>query len=373
MIPIIAIFLATCFLAYANGANDNFKGVATLFGSGTISYRKALWWATFTTVAGSLCSIFVAQLLIERFSGKGLLPDEVVGAPEFMVAVAAGAGITVILAVARGFPISTTHALTGALLGAGLMAAGQAVNFNVLGGKVFLPLLVSPLIALMLGGSLYCLFRRIRLLTGFTKEWCLCIGDEEKILPISEDGLSMSFANPAAPAVAIGSTQNCSLRYRGKFLGIRLQNIVDSLHVASGGLVCFARGLNDTPKIVALLLAANALNLELSLLAVAAAMAAGGLIHARRIADTMGRRITSMSHGQGFSANLVTAFLVIFASRWGVPVSTTHVSVGSLFGIGLLTGNGDKSVMSGIVLAWILTLPAAALFSGACYWLIGVI
>ena len=78
-----------------------------------------------------------------------------------------------------------------------------------------------------------------------------------------------------------------------------------------------------------------------------------------------------MDHDQGFAANLITAFLVLFASKWGVPVSTTHVSVGTLFGIGLVSGNGDRSVMSGILLSWFLTLPVAAAIAAFCYWLIG--
>ena len=73
----ILLFLATCFLAYSNGANDNFKGVASLFGSRTCSYRTAISWATITTFAGSITSIFLAQALLKKFSGKGLVPDAI--------------------------------------------------------------------------------------------------------------------------------------------------------------------------------------------------------------------------------------------------------------------------------------------------------
>ena len=69
------LFLATCFLAYSNGANDNFKGVASLFGSRTCSYRTAISWATITTFAGSIVSIFLAQALLKKFSGKAIVPD----------------------------------------------------------------------------------------------------------------------------------------------------------------------------------------------------------------------------------------------------------------------------------------------------------
>src|SRR3989449_5560579 len=127
------LFLAVVFVAYSNGANDNFKGVASLFGSRTTSYRTAISWATITTFAGSLAAIFLAQGLLKKFSGKGLVPDSFTASPEFLLAVAIGAGATVIIATLTGFPISTTHGLTGALLGAGLVATAGQVNLSVLG------------------------------------------------------------------------------------------------------------------------------------------------------------------------------------------------------------------------------------------------
>jgi PiT family inorganic phosphate transporter len=76
-----------------------------------------------------------------------------------------------------------------------------------------------------------------------------------------------------------------------------------------------------------------------------------------------------MNHGQGFTANLTTAILVVLASLHGLPVSTTHVSVGSLFGIGLTTGKANPRVMRAIVFSWLITLPCAAVIAGAVYWL----
>lgn len=75
----ILLLIAVAFLAYSNGANDNFKGVASLFGSRTTTYRTAITWATLATFAGSVCSIFLAQSLLKKFSGKGLVPDALVG------------------------------------------------------------------------------------------------------------------------------------------------------------------------------------------------------------------------------------------------------------------------------------------------------
>jgi len=94
---LLLLFLATLFLAYSNGANDNFKGVATLLGSKTADYKLALGIATGATFAGSVCSIFLAKTLVKTFSGKGLVPDTLTVSPEFLIAVAVGAGLTVIL------------------------------------------------------------------------------------------------------------------------------------------------------------------------------------------------------------------------------------------------------------------------------------
>src|SRR2546426_2688924 len=98
LLVIIFLAMVTGFLAYSNGANDNFKGVASLYGSRTTNYRAALGWATITTFAGSIASIFLAQSLLKKFSGKGLVPDALVGSEYFLLAVVIGAALTVILA-----------------------------------------------------------------------------------------------------------------------------------------------------------------------------------------------------------------------------------------------------------------------------------
>lgn len=365
---IVVLFFATCFLAYANGANDNFKGVATLFGSGTTSYHQAIVWATTATFAGSVCSIFLADTLVHNFSGKGLVPDSVAGSPEFLMAVALGAGATVLLAAVKGFPVSTTHGLIGALVGGGLMAVGGEVNISLLGNKFFLPLLASPLIAAVLGVFCYLVFHKLRIQMGLAKEWCLCVGESEQRVPIPQPASVFSRAASAPLSISLNSVENCRVRYCGQIIGVSTQQLLDMAHFASAGIVSFARGLNDTPKIMALLISAQALGVEQGMLAVGLGMAMGGLLNARRVAKTMSMRITRINHGQGFTANLVTGILVIFASRFGLPVSTTHVSVGTLFGIGMITRQANLSVVMEIILSWVLTLPIAAILSAGVYW-----
>ena len=367
----LLLFLATCFLAYSNGANDNFKGVASLFGSRTTSYRTAIGWATVTTFAGSVCSIFFAQALLKAFSGKGLVPDHIVSSAYFLLAVALGAGITVIAATVLGFPVSTTHALTGAIVGGGLIASGADVNFRSLGSGFVLPLLLSPLLATILAASLYVLFRFLRIRFGISKEWCICVGEVERLVPIPQTASALAIHTTAVPAleVTIGETAECTERYAGRFMGLESQRVMDGLHFLSAGVVSFARGLNDTPKIAAMLLAIRALDIRLGIGALALAMALGGLLNAAKVAETMSVKITSMNHGQGFAANLATGVLVLLASVYGLPVSTTHVSVGALAGIGLTRGEANTRVLRGIVLSWLLTLPCAALSAAFLWWL----
>ena len=300
------LFIAACCLAFTNGANDNFKGVASLYGSATANFRTALAWGTVTTFAGSLAAIFLAGGLMKKFSGKGLVPEPLTQSPAFLLAVALGAALTVLLATRLGFPISTTHALTGALVGAGLSGGDHTVYFDALGTGFVQPLLLSPLIAVAAGALAH-------------------------------------FALKAAHGEPDHRTRT-----------------LDALHFLSGGAVGFARGLNDTPKIAAMLLVAKALDIRWGLLAVAITMAVGGLLNARRVAETMAKKITGMNPGQGFAANIATAALVTTANWNGLPVSTTHVSVGALVGIGIVTRKAHWKAVGGIALSWLITLPCAA-------------
>ncbi|PJC60465.1 MAG: inorganic phosphate transporter [Ignavibacteria bacterium CG_4_9_14_0_2_um_filter_37_13] len=368
---LMLLFLAAIFLAYSNGANDNFKGVATLFGSGTTDYKKAVMWATITTFLGSVTAIFLAGTLVKNFSGKGLIPDELIQTPAFAVSIAFGAASTVFLASKIGMPISTTHGLVGALLGSGLVAVGIAFNFSKLGNTFLMPLIVSPVIALATSAVVYVLFRKIRISLGVTKETCFCVVDEcNTASPAFFNSEAVVLDAEVHKKIVVGTNQECITKYNGTIFGIGAQTILDYAHYISSGVVSFARGLNDTPKIVGLLLVINAIDIKYGMITVAIAMAIGGLLNARKVGETVSKKITPMDHGQGFTANLITGLLVTTASLHGLPVSTTHVSVGSIFGIGTVTKKANIKVVSNILMSWLLTLPIAALFSAAIYWLL---
>jgi len=360
----ILLFLAACFLAYSNGANDNFKGVATLFGSGTTNYKKAIGWATITTALGSISAIFLAEELVKNFSGKGLVPNELLLLPTFAIAIALGAAITVFIATKIGMPISTTHSLVGALFGSGVMAVGNTFNFEKLGNAFLMPLIVSPFMAAVGSFILYIIFKFLRKSFNINKE-------SEVEIYTTPDVARMQMNTAAVLGDNSSTYKNTTIEvYTGKLLGFSAQKSLDTLHYISSGIVSFARGLNDTPKIVGLLLIINSLDIKWSMLAVAITMAIGGLLNAKKVGITMSQKITPMNSGQGFTANLVTGLLVTTASIHGMPVSTTHVSIGSIFGIGTVTKKADYKMIAKIILSWALTLPIAALISAFIYFLL---
>ena len=375
---ILALLLfAVLFLAWSNGANDNFKGVATLYGSRTAGYRQALLWATGTTVAGSLVSVALASGLATVFSGKGLIQDSLID-PRLLVAVGAGGAITVLLATLLGMPTSTTHALTGALVGAGLAAAGTSgIAWSLLATRFAQPLLLSPLLAIVGAALAYRILRWGRLKAGIDRLTCICIGaGAREVVPIGSAAASAALSESPGLGVEVGRLPDCVERYSGRVLGLDAQGLVDFVHYLSGGAVCFARAVNDTPKIAALLLAAigtqGAPLSTAALAAVALAMALGGWIQSRKVAETMSRGITDLNPGQGLTSNLTTAALVLGASRLGLPVSTTHVSCGSIAGIGLATGKANLSTLTKILLTWATTLPFGLALGALFYWLLGL-
>lgn len=361
-ILVVCIVLA---LAFANGANDNFKGVATLYGSRTATYRTALSWATVTTAAGGLLAPFIAAGLIKVFKAKGLVPDAIAASPDFIAAAALAAAATVAIATRVGLPVSTTHALTGGLAGAGAAASWQQLNLAVLGKSFLMPLIAGPFVGITIAFCASFVLRRVVAGLGISSQSCVCVGEQwvPVVSPQGEAAMSMRLVS------LVGEAPACVKRYDGVVLGIAAQSIVDRLHFLSAGAVSFARGINDTPKILALALAtgllANSTLLFVSL--VAGAMAVGGLVGSRRIAETTAHKVSSIESGPGLVANMTAAGLVIVGSLYKLPLSTTHVTMGGIVGAGLGRKSVDWRVFSTIVLAWVTTLPIGVVMGTILY------
>ncbi len=348
-------------LAYANGANDNIKAFATVYGSGVLSYRRALAFATGSQVAGSAMSILVAGALIEAFGGKGFLPDEAIASYGFLVAVGMGAVVAVGIATRLGIPISTTHSLVGGLAGAGLAFAPAEISWTTLGAVFALPLMLSPGLAMVLVAALYPITRRLRKVWGIEATTHVVATPKVGLAAMRVDGTAAAIQQGIL--IGLEDSETARSSDSSNVFDADAQRVADVLHLGSAMSLGFARGLNDTPKILGVLLAANVVggfNMTVTLVLVAAAMALGGLMHSRRLVHTLGCKITSINHGQGLLANAVSSSLVILASLAGMPVSTTHVSSGAIFGIGVWTGDADWGLVRTILVAWVVTLPVAA-------------
>ncbi len=371
------VLTAALLLAFVNGANDNFKGVATLYGSGALSYRRSLALATLSTLLGALLSLALASALIHAFSGKGIVPTELLDAP-LLASIALSAAATVLLATRFGFPVSTTHALVGGIAGAGLVAAGGALEFLALARAFVLPLLVGPMLAVALAYGGLRLARRTAKALGLESSACVCIAQIQVALacPIhsldstAPAGASLLSAYGNFPTVRfdVGTEAGCRDESADRVVAVSVESALTLGHLLSAGLVGFARGLNDTPKIVGLLVGIGIVSTMQGTIAVALMMAIGGLLAARRVAETLSNKITPLTPSQGLVGNLATSALVVGASRFGLPVSTTHVSTGAIFGIGGGEGRLDRRTVGQILAAWIVTLPLAAGIAAALMW-----
>lgn len=374
---LVILTLGTLWLAWSNGANDNFKGVATLYGSRTLSFKASLIWTSMATVSGSIVSVLLAHGLVKTFSGHGVIAAGSL-TDSSLAAVGLSAAATVSLATMLGMPTSTTHALTGALVGAALMADPSGINASALLQKFAQPLLLSPLLAVAITAVFYIALHRVRLETGITSRSCICVGNAPPV-PVA---VSIGPEEPTGSVgtahleISTGTVNACVDRYQGQVVGIEAQAAVNAMHYLSAGAVCFARAVNDTPKIAAILLSAGesgkGVGQHWVLRMVTVAVVLGGLLQSRRVAETMSRRITELNTGQGLAANLVTAILVLGASRFGLPVSTTHVSCGAIFGISAVNGKRDWRTITQILAAWATTLPMGLVLGAALYGLIRV-
>lgn len=368
----IALVAAALLVAFVNGANDNMKGVATLYGSGVLSYPRALALATVSTAAGSLASLVLAQGLVHVFSAKGIVPDALVDT-RLMTAVAMAAALTVLLATRLGFPVSTTHALVGGIAGAGIVAAGSQLDVRALAGSVVVPLVAGPLAGVVLAGIGVRAGSRVLGRIAAADVECVCVDVEPLAVgataPCGAPVVAMA-ADSSRLAVTVGRSEDCARHDAGTVARVRSGSVVDGAHLLSASLVGFARGVNDTPKILGLLVGAAVVAPTTGAIGITLAMVLGGLLAARRVAETMARKITTMTPAEGLVANLSTSLLVIGASRFGMPVSTTHVSTGGIVGIGQATGTVRWGTTLEVLAAWLTTLPLAALLGAGTMWLL---
>jgi len=349
--------------------------VATLVGFGAAKPFSALCYATAATAVGGIVSFWLAGGLLASF-GTGLFAKGTTLDPRFFVAVLLGACGWVLLATRTGMPVSTTHAIIGALPGAGLVAFGTTrMEWSFLGAKFATPLAVSPILSLVI---VYMVCWPVLFVLGRLAGRCVCVIEQpiavESPHPAAVGGAAVARVTATLPAVVVGDEQTCPTA-ADRVAAATTSGVANVTHWLSAGLTSFARGWNDTPKIAALsllALASVAHGTALGFAIVTIAMAAGGVFAGRKVLETLAKKLTPLPLAESLTASLVTAALVMVASKIALPVSTTHVATGSIIGAGLK--NNPSQVKWGkvgeIVLSWIITLPGAAIVAAAARWML---
>jgi inorganic phosphate transporter, PiT family len=367
-LSIVAVALISAFVAYTNGANDVSKGIATLAGSGISGYRRAILWGALWTTCGGIAAFGLSHALVTTF-GKRLLSAGVTPTLSAALATLIGAGLWVGMATKWGFPVSTTHAIVGSIAGVAAITYGPAeMNWTVVASKVALPLLLSPVASLLISAAILSIWN----LLSPSGADCLCAEIlEQRAFAMGSSNFVASSAFPAVKIIACREGE-ASARSSPTF-----SLTFDHLHWVTSAGTSFARGLNDAPKMVAIALAAMTISgvvLPSSFLAyviVAGGMLAGSLQAGRRVTTVLAEKIIPMNHREGFVANLVTSLLVGPGAFLGLPMSTTHVSTGAIIGLGMQRGGAvDWKRVREMILAWVVTLPAGALFGVLAYALL---
>jgi len=315
---LIALALLFDFL---NGFHDAANSIATVVSTGVLRpYQAVVWAACFNFLAFALFKLNVAATV-----GKGILAPEYVDAHVIFGALI-GAVVWNIITWYYGLPSSSSHALIGGMIGAGLAKAGTAPLLAPGIVKTLIFIVVSPVLGMLLGGALMV-------------------------------GVSWLFFHR--------SPRTVDLWFR------RLQ-------LVSSALYSIGHGSNDAQKTMGiiwlmLIAAGTASSDHLPLWVVTScyiAMALGTLFGGWRIVKTMGQRITKLKPVGGFSAETGGALTLFLASTLGIPVSTTHTITGAIIGVGSAQRASAVrwGVAGNIVIAWIVTIPCAALISAASWW-----
>ncbi len=299
-------------LAFVNGANDVGKSVATVVeSSGGRSIRRALVWGGTFSGLGSVVAVLVAGRLLSVFTQALLTPTPT---QSFVLAALIGTTVWVLGATLLRLPVSLTHAIVGAIIFEAVYLFGFAhLDWTTIGFRVLLPLAGGPFAALFFAYLLH------------------------RIRPGKQ--------RPEGQAV----------KQPGKIAALA--------HWGSAGATAFARGVNDAPKMVALGIILLPLGLQtnplLTYLFVAFAVFIGSIVWGHRVTRTLVGRVVPLDHESNVRAGVATAAIVSVGAFFGAPLSTTHVAAGATAGVAGGRKEHVRSALAGLILAWLVTLPAA--------------
>ena len=389
------------YMTWGIGANDVANAMGTSVGSGAITIKQAIIIAAIFEFAGA----FIAGGNVTKTIRKGIIdPTPILGNPEILVwgmlSALLAAALWLTVASWMGWPVSTTHSIIGAIVGFAMVGIGMdAVNWPKI-GTIVISWVVSP----MVGGTFsYLIMRSIqrfildtdtpfRNAQRYAPLYIFFVGFLISLVTLFKGlkhlEIELNIPESFLIAVLLGSI----VAVIGRYLIVRLKmQEAESVHdqftqierifgvmmLFTACAMAFAHGSNDVANgigpmaaVVSIVQSGGEMAQDSALPLWILILGGCGIILGLatlgyRVIQTIGTKITELVPTRGFSAELAAAATVVLASRTGIPVSTTHIAVGAVVGVGLARGIGalDLRVIGGIFMSWVITLPVGALLS----------
>ncbi|MGF1539388.1 MAG: inorganic phosphate transporter [Pleurocapsa sp.] len=407
IIFLILISLLAFYVAWNLGANDVANSMGTSVGSKAITLTQAI------IIAG--CLEFTGAVIFgERVSAtlatKVANPELFIATPQTflrgMIAVLLACGLWLQIATSQGLPVASSHAVVGAIAGFSWVAIGtKAIDWGNI-GLICLGWLITPIISAIVAICLYALLKywvieRENSLQQL-REWIPWLSSllitifgiivlptiRElplfNLLSLSPQSWSLAIALASVTAVTIYSWRQLDKAQKLASEKAILEKVMSRFQVLSACFVAFAHGSNDVGNAIAPLAVVvfifntnivpiNTLDIPNWILILGGlGIVAGLAVQGKKVISTVGEGIISLVPSSGFCAEIATAATILLASSIGLPVSTSHALVGSVVGIGLVSQDQkiSWSTIQSVALAWVITLPAAAVLGGVIFSLL---
>lgn len=409
LIIIAAIF--GLYMTWGIGANDVANVMGTSVGSGAITVTTAIIIAGIFEFLGAV----VAGGNVTQTIRKGIIdPNSFASTPEIlilgMLASLLAAAVWLMIASIRGWPVSTTHAIVGAVVGFAIAAIGlEAVNWVKI-SQIVASWIVSPVLGGIISFALMMSIRALILNTPnpfkSAKLWgpfyVFLVGFVISLVTIFkglkhlnfELSVPMSFTAAAVMGVVIGLIGWALIRRvkvdeeaDKEFHYASVEKVFVPMMIFTACGMAFAHGSNDVANgvgpvaaVVSLVRSGGEVAQESALplwilIGGGIGIILGLATYGYKVMRTIGTKITELTPTRGFCATMAAAITVVLASRTGMPVSTTHIAVGGVIGVGMARGIGalDLRVIGGIIMSWITTLPVSGGLSALFYFILHMI
>jgi PiT family inorganic phosphate transporter len=394
------------YMTWGIGANDVANAMGTSVGSGAVTVRQAIIIAALFEFAGA----FIAGGNVTKTIRKGIIdPSSIVNNPEILVfgmlAALLAAAIWLMIASARGWPVSTTHSIVGAVIGFAMVGIGvDAVQWGKV-SQIAASWVVSPLLGGIIAFLLMMSIRRFILNTEnpfqSAKRWgpayVFLVGFIISLVTMFKGLKHLNIDLSVGMSFLVAALFGVALAVIGWILIRRIQidpaadrdfhfasveKVFVPMMIFTACAMAFAHGSNDVANGIGPLAAvvsivqsggevAQKAALPLWILALGGAGIVVGLATmGYRVMKTIGTGITQLTPSRGYCATLAAAATVVLASRTGLPVSTTHIAVGAVIGVGLARGVGaiDLRVIGNIVISWVVTLPVGGILAALFFF-----